>query len=233
MILFGHRGAMAYEPENTLASFTTAVGMGVDGIELDVYTSEDGHVVVSHVDSLDIDGHLYRITKLPLAEIKKIELPKQQRVPTLDEVFSTMEKLRDGKLFYSIDLKDVRDAEAYHAVLVKHGVHARVFTCMESRLFIKKVQRQFPDLTYVLSTHATSAGVIEDLDKVDPAIIKVVNVPVGEASKAIVDAIHAKGLKSFIWDVNDEKAMREAASWGPDALYSNYPDVLVQVAGKK
>jgi len=224
---------MAYEPDNTLASFTAAVAMGVDGVELDVYTSEDGHVVVSHTDTLDIGGHFYRITKLPLAEIKKIELSKNQRVPTLDEVFSDMEKLSDRKLLYSIDLKDVRDAEAYHGVLVKHGVSARVFTCMESRLFIKKVQRQFPDLTYVLSTHPTAAGVIEELDKVDPAIIKVVNMPVGEASKALVDAIHAKGLKSFIWDVNDEKAMRDAASWGPDALYSNYPDVLVKVARKK
>ncbi len=224
---------MAYEPENTLASFKAAVAMGVDGVELDVYTSDDGHVVVSHTDSLEIDGTFYRIPKLPLAEIKKIPLPKQQRVPTLEEVFVAMEKLCDGKLFYSIDLKDVRDAEAYHSVLAKHGVSARVFTCLESRLFIKKVQRQFPDLAYVLSIHPSPAGVIEELDKVDPTLIKVVNVPVGEASKAIVDAIHAKGLKSFIWDVNDEKAMLEAASWGPDALYSNYPDLLVKVARKK
>jgi glycerophosphoryl diester phosphodiesterase len=224
---------MAYEPENTLASFTAAVNMGVDGVEMDVYTSEDGHVVVAHADSLDIDGTLYRITKLPLAEIKKIKLPKQQHVPTLDEVFNTMAKLRDGQLVYSIDLKDVRDAEAYHNVLIKHGVAARVYTCMESRLFIKKVQRQFPDLTYVYSTHPTPAGVVEDIDKIDPATIKAVNMPVGEASKVIVDAVHAKGLKSFIWDVNDEKSMREAASWGPDALYSNYPDKLVKAVKKK
>ncbi len=233
MIVFGHRGAMGYEPENTLASFTAAVNMGVDGIELDVYTSEDGYVVVSHTDSLDIDGTLYRITKLSLAEIKKIQLPKQQRVPTLDEVFEAMAKIRDGQLAYSIDLKDVRDAEAYHGVLLKHGVVARVYTCMESRLFIKKVQRQFPDLAYVYSTHPGAKKVVEDLDKVDPATIAVVNVPVGEANKALVDAIHSKGLKSFVWDVNDEKSMLEAASWGPDALYSNYPDMLVKAVKKK
>jgi glycerophosphoryl diester phosphodiesterase len=224
---------MAYEPENTLVSFTAAVNMGVDGIELDVYTSSDGHVVVSHTDSLEIDGMLYRIPKLSLAEIKKIQLPKQQHVSTLDEVFKAMAKLRDGQLVYSIDLKDVRDAEAYYDVLLKHGVAARVYTCMESRLFIKKVQRQFPDLVYVYSTHPGAGKVIEDIDKVDPTIIKVVNVPVGEASKAIVDTIHAKGLKSFIWDVNDEESMHEAASWGPDALYSNYPDILVKVVKRQ
>ncbi len=220
-------------PENTLLSFTTAVTMGADGIELDVYTSEDGKVVVSHADSLNIDGIIYRITKLSLDEIKKIQLPKQQRVPTLDEVFEAMAKIRDGQLVYSIDLKDARDAEAYHGVLLKHGVASRVYTCMESRLFIKKVQRQFPDLVYVYSTHPGTKKVVEDLDKVDPTVIKVVNVPVGEASKALVDSIHAKGLKSFVWDVNDEESMHEAASWGPDALYSNYPDVLVKVVKKK
>ncbi|MBN2154100.1 MAG: hypothetical protein JW839_21770 [Candidatus Lokiarchaeota archaeon] len=220
-------------PENTLASFSAAVDMGVDGIELDVYTSEDGHVIVSHTDSLDIDGQLYRIPKLPLAEIKRIRLPKGQVVPTLDEVFVAMEKLRDGSLFYSIDLKDVRDAEAYHGVLAKHGVSPRVFTCLESRLLIKRIQRQFPDLAYVLSTHPNAEGVIEDLDKVDPTAIKVVNLPFGEASKAIVDAIHGKGLKSFIWDVDEEKAMQEAASWGPDAIYSNHPDTLVRIVKKE
>ena len=36
MLIFGHRGARGHAPENTMASFRTALEMGVDGIELDV-----------------------------------------------------------------------------------------------------------------------------------------------------------------------------------------------------
>jgi len=35
MIKVGHRGARAYEPENTIRSFKRAVEMGVDGIATD------------------------------------------------------------------------------------------------------------------------------------------------------------------------------------------------------
>ena len=37
MIKIGHRGALGYEPENTLASFQKALNLDVDMVELDVY----------------------------------------------------------------------------------------------------------------------------------------------------------------------------------------------------
>ena len=34
-LVWGHRGASGYAPENTMAAFEKAVEMGADGIELD------------------------------------------------------------------------------------------------------------------------------------------------------------------------------------------------------
>lgn len=218
---------MGYEPENTLASFKAAVDMGVDGIELDVYRSNDDQVIVSHADSIEIDGQLYRFTKLDLAEIKKIELKKGQHVPTLDEVFAAMEGLRGDGLLYSIDLKDVRDIDLYHEVLEKFDVIDRVYTCFESRLFIKRAQKQFPELAYVYSTHVNPVGIIEDINKIEAMFIKAVNIPAGEMKKEFADDLHALGVKSFVWDVNAKAQMRKIAGWGVDAMYSNYPDKLV------
>jgi len=36
VLKIGHRGARAYEPENTLSSFRRALELGVDAVELDV-----------------------------------------------------------------------------------------------------------------------------------------------------------------------------------------------------
>lgn len=35
-LVWGHRGASGYAPENTMAAFEKAVELGADGIELDV-----------------------------------------------------------------------------------------------------------------------------------------------------------------------------------------------------
>jgi len=53
MLKIGHRGARAYEPENTLRSFNRAVELGVDAVELDVRQTKDGELVVIHDPEVD------------------------------------------------------------------------------------------------------------------------------------------------------------------------------------
>jgi glycerophosphoryl diester phosphodiesterase len=48
MLRVGHRGARAYAPENTLASFKKALEIGVDAIEIDVRKTKDNEIVVIH-----------------------------------------------------------------------------------------------------------------------------------------------------------------------------------------
>lgn len=52
MRLYGHRGAPAECPENTMPSFLRALELGADAIETDVHLSHDERVVVAH----DPDG---------------------------------------------------------------------------------------------------------------------------------------------------------------------------------
>jgi glycerophosphoryl diester phosphodiesterase len=48
----GHRGARAYELENTVESFKKAIDLGANAIELDLRQSKDGKIVVCHDDNL-------------------------------------------------------------------------------------------------------------------------------------------------------------------------------------
>lgn len=58
-LVFAHRGASAYAPENTFAAFDLAVEMGATAIETDVQATADGHLVLLHDSRLDrtTDGH--------------------------------------------------------------------------------------------------------------------------------------------------------------------------------
>ena len=52
-LIYGHRGASGYAPENTLEAFQLSMDMGAEGFELDVHMSRDGELVVIHDESVD------------------------------------------------------------------------------------------------------------------------------------------------------------------------------------
>ena len=52
-INYGHRGACAYAPENTMSSFKKALELGVNGIELDLQKTKDNKIVIFHDDIID------------------------------------------------------------------------------------------------------------------------------------------------------------------------------------
>ena len=50
--LIGHRGAPAYLPEHTAASYALAISQGADAVEPDLVPSADGVLVVPDADDL-------------------------------------------------------------------------------------------------------------------------------------------------------------------------------------
>jgi len=50
--IIGHRGAKAYAPENTLASFHAAADLGIEWVETDVKLTKDGVPIIFHDDDL-------------------------------------------------------------------------------------------------------------------------------------------------------------------------------------
>ena len=52
-VVYAHRGASEYYPENTLSSFYAGVDMGANGIENDVQRTKDGVLVIFHDDTID------------------------------------------------------------------------------------------------------------------------------------------------------------------------------------
>ena len=51
-LCIAHRGASGLWPENTMGGFRRSLDMGVDGFELDIHLTRDGHLVVHHDGAL-------------------------------------------------------------------------------------------------------------------------------------------------------------------------------------
>src|SRR5689334_23229806 len=107
-VIFAHRGASAYAPENTIASFEFAVAQGTDAIELDVKLSADGHVIVHHDPTVDrTTNGKGKVKDLTLAELKTLDAGgffsenfHGEKIPTLEEVFEAVGK----RTFINVEL---------------------------------------------------------------------------------------------------------------------------------
>ena len=134
IFIVGHRGAAGLAPENTLAAFKKACEFGVDAIELDVFLSADGKIIVHHDYRLKPEttrssngSFLSRpgpaIKDLNLAQLKTYDVgrlrpdtrysrryPKQQavdgaRIPTLKESIAFLNANCGGETQLWIEIK--------------------------------------------------------------------------------------------------------------------------------
>lgn len=88
-----HRGASADRPEQTLAAYELAVAQGADGIECDVRSTRDGHLVCVHDRTVDrtSNGH-GSVAEHTLAELRQLDFGSWHSAPqsvlTLDELLT-------------------------------------------------------------------------------------------------------------------------------------------------
>lgn len=89
----GHRGMPATYPENTLNGFLKAYEAGAEMLEIDLYISSDGHIVILHDDTVDrTTNGTGKIEEMTLAEIKTLTVDlygMSETIPTLREVYAT------------------------------------------------------------------------------------------------------------------------------------------------
>ena len=109
IVVVAHRGYARRAPENTLSAFRAAIDVGADFAELDVQETADGVVVVLHDrDLMRLAGDPRQISKLTLAEARKLDLGRRaapefagERICTLAEVIA----LARGRIKLQIELK--------------------------------------------------------------------------------------------------------------------------------
>jgi glycerophosphoryl diester phosphodiesterase len=166
-LVYAHRGASAYAPENTLAAFRVALKQGADGIELDAKLSADGVVVVMHDPTVDrtTDG-TGLISRLTVSELKRLDAGscfspefKDETIPTLEEVFEAV----GGKLLINIELTnyasplDALPIRVAHLIMKLH-LNDKVMVSSFHPLNLIRFHRLMPEVPAGLLTQPGRAG---------------------------------------------------------------------------
>ena len=226
MLRIGHRGARAYEPENTLRSFKKALEIGVNAVELDVRKTKDNQLVVIHdPDVKKTTNGKGLVNELTLKEIKEFSTEKGEKIPTLKEVLDFLG--RKAKIL--IELEETGVEEKVLSIVHGNGLQKNVIIVS----FIEDALRRIRELDKEVETGLIY---VKHKDPVKAALELKASYLVSFykfTHTANVQKAHENGLKVIVWTVNEPEEVAEYAKKGVDGIASDKPDILKRYADLK
>lgn len=218
-IKIGHRGASAYEPENTIRSFERAMDMGCDFVELDVRSSFDGHLVVMHDKTVDrtTDGW-GDVAHKTLDHLKRLDAGGGERIPTLEEVMG----LAKGRAGVAIELKEEGTEKGVVETVRAHGMVEDVIVISFHRGLISRVKAIEPKIKtgylYLLQINPVGKALECSADLICPYHRLV--------SKGLIRRAFEAGVFIAPWTVDSPKRAESLRSMGVKGIATNRPDVI-------
>jgi glycerophosphoryl diester phosphodiesterase len=234
-LVFGHRGASAYAPMNTIPAFELAAEQGADGIELDVHRSRDGAVVVIHdftVENATAANGSAKITDMTLAQIKELDVGEWfddrfsgTQVPTLDEIFEAV----GSRLYINVEIKSVSlktdgVEQAVADIIARHDMKQRVIVSSFNPLALVRFRQIIPDvpLGYLyapeMPTLPSQMMVSLTYEATHPYHEMIDEEFVTEAKR--------NNYRVNTWTVNDPARAIQLSDMGVDLIITDKPDVI-------
>jgi glycerophosphoryl diester phosphodiesterase len=220
-LCIGHRGAMGYEPENTLLSIRRAIEMGCDYVEIDVYLI-DGQLIVIHDDTLErTTNGKGSFKNQTFAYLRSLDAGKGERIPTLIEVFA----LIDRRIGIIIELKCAGTAVPVTALIEK-------CLCagwqLES-IIVSSFDHQELCIFKVLAPNVPVGVLIDGMPKQNIAFAKhlqafSVHPAIDFVDQEFVNDAHRQQLRVFPYTVNHPDDIRRMRTLGVDGVFTDFPD---------
>jgi glycerophosphoryl diester phosphodiesterase len=241
-IIFAHRGASAHAPENTLAAFELALTQGADAIELDAKLTSDGHVIVFHDTTVDrITGVHGRVKDLSLADLRALDAGSffsskyaGEKIPLLEEVFEVVGR----KMSINVELTNYnapRDhlVETVCMLVKKFNLQKQVMFSSFLDGNLSRAQSYLPEVPCgLLALHglmgawARSFGfAFGKYAALHPYLTDV--------TREQVQRVHRLKGRVHVWTVNAEADIQRLFGWGVDGIFTDDPQLAVQVRGEK
>jgi glycerophosphoryl diester phosphodiesterase len=219
--IVGHRGAAAYEPENTLRGFQRGLEMGVAGMELDVQLTQDGRLAVIHDATVDrTTNGRGRVRDFTLAELQKLDAGQGEPIPELEEVVDLVR----GRAYLLVELKQPEAAPA----LLRFCQERRLFEDIRIISFWHPVTKTLKEQEPRLQTGVLMVGCPADpggLARAALADTLVLNYQY--VDQELVDAAHRQGLKVSVWNIDAPEILKPYLEMNLDAICTNRPGEII------
>lgn len=217
--MFGHRGAMAHLPENTLPSFALALRLGADGLESDVWVTRDGVPVLDH------DGVVRRRfgRTVAITELDRADLP--EHIPTLVDLLTHC-----GTGYQlSLDLMTADTGEVVVAAVRDHSPEMlpRLWLCARDWRWLLPLRGSGARLVDSTRLSRLKEGPERRVAMLHAEGIDALNMHHTDWNGGLVTLAHRFERCAFSWGIQDPRLLEEAFRMGVDAVYSDHPERMV------
>lgn len=231
-LVWAHRGASGYAPENTLVAFQKAIEQRADGIELDVQMTKDGTLVILHDETLKrvsgAKGWLKDYTYEKLIKLNvNLKFPEygSVRIPTLREVF---ELVKDTDILINVELKNgivfYHNLEERVLELTEEiGLKERIIYSSFNHYSVMKLKELDPTVNTAFLyedgyLHMPEYAVRYGVEALHPALYNL-------QYPDFIKNCRENGILIRAWTVNDIEDMNKLCENQIDGMITNYPDI--------
>ncbi len=220
MLCFGHRGAMGYEPENTLRSIRRGIELGAQWIEIDVYFV-CGRLVVIHDDTFErTTNGKGALAACTIDYLRSLDAGAGEAIPFLEEVIETVAN-RAG---LNIELKGpgtgVPVAE-FLSNLIGEGAYTNYLLSSFELAELSDAQSVNPSIPLGLLAHDKGAAAVRAAFELGAVSIHPNR---NIVDRELIELAHAHGLKIIPYTVNDAREIARLRSLGVDGIFCDFPD---------
>jgi glycerophosphoryl diester phosphodiesterase len=231
LLLGGHRGNPAEHPENTLASFASAIEIGVDVIECDVHLTTDGRLAVIHDHTLDrTTNGTGLVGAHSMAELKKLDAGGGERIPELAEVL----ELARGKVGVAVEVKNL--PVKYPGIETKL-VEALRLGKMSTDSAAISFDHRVVKLVRELDEDIVGGVLVAGRPLMLPELLLWAHAEVYSPHWSFVDSetvaeVHGAGAVIGVWTVDEAEILDRSRRLGVDAIYTTRPGPLKALIGE-
>jgi glycerophosphoryl diester phosphodiesterase len=232
-LVFAHRGASAYAPENTLPAFELAIQQGADFVELDAKLCADQRVVIVHDHSVDrtTDG-AGRVSELTYQQLQELnacysfqERYPQEKVPLLEEVL----ELCAGRIGINIELGNyftpLDNLAAEVARIIKnHGLQEEVLVSAFHPISLRRFHAQSPQTPLAFLARRGWQGYLSR-SWLGRALVpyQALHPEKSDITPGLMAAARKHGYSVHPFTVNEAEEMRRLIALGVDGLITDDP----------
>lgn len=236
MLIYAHRGARGYAPENTMSAFHQALNCNADGIELDVQLTKDQQLVICHDHTIDrTSSGTGWIKDFTLAQLKTLDFGTWfapsfagESIPTFQDFFAWYVttplllniEIKNGPVIYegieeqliSTMISNIpKDFDLYNRIIISSFYHP-------SLVKIKQINRQI------------KTGVLFDDRPID--VLSLIQQTKADylhphwhyLERNWIEAAHEAGIGVNSYTINTQEEFDFSCATNIDGLFSDFPD---------
>ena len=231
-IVYAHRGASAYAPENTKVAFEKAIKLNSNGIELDLQKTKDGQIVIFHDDYIDKKSNgVGKINEYTYQELLKMDFGswfsnqyKNEKIVLFDDF---AREFLSKDITFAIELKGLGIEQATVEIINKYKKHDNIYITSFLYDALKNVRKIDSNikLSWLIKDRICKEN-IEKLKKINGTQI----CPKASlVSKEDIEFANNNDVGVRLWGIKNEEIMKEVCDLNIEGMTVNFPDKLINL----